>query len=193
MTRTLLAVLAIAAAWCGTLRAQRGPSLTPGQPVRLTVPASGLTNAIATLLAATPESIVVGRIQARSEGGSWRLDTTRIAVPLRDITGLEVLGSRSHVVEGALIGGGSMAVPMYLLVKAMECSSPEQWFCVTPGHATDAAFKAGLIGAGLGALVGIVWRSQEWQSVPLERLGGVRVGLVPQAGGRLGLGVALAF
>ena len=191
MTRTPYVVLAIAAVWCGAMRAQ--PSLAPGQQVRLTAPASGLAGVSATLLAATPESLIVGRYQARSEAGSWRVDTTRIAVPLHDITGLEAQGSRSHVIEGALIGGGGMAVPTYLLVKGFECSSPGQWFCVSPGHATDVAFKAGLIGAGLGALIGIVWRSQEWQSVPLDRLGGARVGLVPQAGGRLGLGMALAF
>jgi len=194
MNRTTLAVLAIAAAWCSALRAQRAPSLTPGQQVRVTAPAAGLTSVTATLLATTPESIVVGRVQARSEAGSWRVDTTRIAVPLRAITGLEALGWRKHIIEGALIGGAGLGLMTFLFFKAAETSHCDDYFCVAPGRATDYALGAGLIGAGLGALIGgFAWRSEKWQSVPLERLGDARVGLIPQAGGRLGLGVALAF
>jgi hypothetical protein len=190
MRHTLQAILAIAAAASGAARAQ---SPNVGELVRVTAPAAGLTNVAATLLAATRDSIVVARYQLRSDGESWRTDTTRIAVGLGAIRSLEVQRSRSHVAEGALIGGAGMALMTFAMAKAMECNSGKwQVMCVEPGRATEAALQGGAVGLGLGALVGILWRSQEWQMVPVEPLRGLAVAVAARRG-RLGVGLSLAF
>ena len=49
------------------------------------------------------------------------------------------------------------------------------------------AALGGVAGAGLGAIIGALVRTERWQDVPVERL---RVGLAPQGGIKFGLFVA---
>jgi hypothetical protein len=188
----MLAVLAIAVG-ARVLGAQQAPALSPGQLVRLTAPE--LSGEPATLLAATPDTILVARITSVNVAGSWRLDTTRFAVPRRDITRFEIQRSRTHVLEGTLIGGLGMAAMTFVAVKASESDNCGMfdYFCIEPGHAGQYALSAGAVGLAIGAFAGLLWRSDEWQPLPLHDLSTVKVGLVPQQGGRLGVGLTLSF
>ncbi len=188
------AALVVTAAWCGTARAQ-SPSLVVGQQVRVTAPAQGLDARALTLLAATPDTLVLAHLETQVEGSSWRTDTTRMPVAVGAVTRLEVQGWRNHVVVGALIGGGGVGLLTYLIVKGGESETCGwfDFFCWKPGTARKAALVAGGVGLALGTLTGALWRTQVWESVPLDRLHGLHLGLTPQPGGRLGVGLSLAF
>jgi hypothetical protein len=190
VTRVSVAWLVISAALCSAARAQ---PVRRGEMVRLNAPGMRLRNLVARLLAVKRDTIVVGLIRTRSDAGSWRTDTLRFTVPTSDVSSLEVVRSRSHILAGAAIGGVGSAVATFLIVKAGErehCGFMA-FFCWAPGHATDDALTAGLVGAGVGALVGIATRSRGWKRVSLERLGGLSVALTPRPGRGIGLGISL--
>jgi len=191
MKRALLAATALAAAGAAGLHAQDS-EVHPGQEVRIVAPASGLTGQSATLLSATPDTVVVARTTYGTKAGAWWVDTTRIAVPRRAISSFEVRVWRSHVVEGALIGGAGLGFSMFVMLSAMECTSSE-WICVEPSEVGAGTAVSALLGMGIGGLVGILWRSQVWRPVPLEDLSTLRVGIAPLPHGRLGVGLSLAF
>ena len=189
--RWMLAAAGIAVT-CGTLEAQQIPNLAQGQQVRLTAP--GMTQAPATLLAATPDTIVVARISTRHEAGAWRIDTTRYAVPRRDISGFEVLGSRSHAVEGTLLGlGGGALIGLLVCPLGEALANTAGWDRECPVDVAKATVIGGVVGSGVGALAGLLWRTPEWQVVPLDRLAEVRIGLIRRRGRSPGFGVAVAF
>ena len=48
----------------------------------------------------------------------------------------------------------------------------------------------GALGAGIGAIVGALIKTDRWEEVPLDRL---RVSFVPQRGGRFALGLSVRF
>ena len=52
------------------------------------------------------------------------------------------------------------------------------------------ALVGGAIGAGLGAGIRLAVKSDRWEEAPLDRL---RVSVLPQRGGGLGLGVSVRF
>jgi hypothetical protein len=106
--------------------------------------------------------------------------------PLALVTRLEVYaGQQSRRWVGAGIGaavGGAIAA--IIVGPGNTCSSqadvcPETWIAVGISS-----------GALIGGLVGGWWKADNWIKVPLDRL---RMSVVPQRGGRFGLGVSIAF
>ena len=88
------------------LLGQDVPPLTPGQRLRVTSPAAGLSWEYATLVAVSADSLVFWRTLLRPDGGSWRVDSVRTAVPLSAVTDLHVPVVRApRPVTGAVIGG----------------------------------------------------------------------------------------
>ena len=191
MRRVSVAAIALAVTCSARLEAQ-GSALSPGQQVRITAPASGLTGQAATLLSATPDTVVVVRMTYGTKGGNWWVDTTRFAVPRKDISSFEVHGWRSHAAEGALIGGAGLGAMTFLMAEAMKCTGAE-WVCIEPGQIGGLTAGAALVGVGIGGLVGMLWRSDAWIPVPLERLSALRIGVAPRPDGRLEVGLTLAF
>lgn len=112
----------------------------------------------------------------------------RLAIPLSPLAKLEVhRGRKSNTGNGALIGFVSGAV-IGAAMGAAPC--PENAYVCIEGW-EGAALGGGVlgaVGAGLGALVGAVMRTDRWEEVPLDRL---RVGLAPQK--ELGLMVSVSF
>ena len=124
------------------------------------------------------------------EGGVLR-------VPLASLDRLEVARGRRHragmgaaigFVPGALFGG---TVGLYI-----ACS--EQVGCSPVGPVLVGGLLGGAATGGLGALIGLVIRSDRWQAVPLGgsaagRKATVGIGLSPVPGRGFQVGVSVGF
>jgi hypothetical protein len=122
---------------------------------------------------------------ARLSGDSMVVvaDDREMAIARSDIRRVKVRrGTRGHSAAGAAIGAG-LGVALGLVSAATtDCSGD---FLEGLCHAGQIAspFVAGAMGAGVGALIGLVIRSDRWEDVPL------RVAVAP----RLQVGVSLGF
>ncbi|HSB60860.1 MAG TPA: hypothetical protein VLI67_04030 [Vicinamibacteria bacterium] len=70
------------------------------------------------------------------------------------------------------------------------CDRAANQDAIGPGACAGLAALGGLGGAGLGALIGTLVRTERWQDVPVQRL---RATVGPQPGIAFGAGVALTF
>jgi hypothetical protein len=103
---------------------------------------------------------------------------------------------RSHPLAGALVGAGTG-----MALGALSWSMNSMFTCLdacTPPAGqligrTGRVVLGGLVGAGLGLLVGAHVYTTLWDPVPPDQLDRLRVGIVPQPQGRLGLGASLGF
>ena len=103
----------------------------------------------------------------------------------------------SHVVAGALVGAG-----VGLLVGQLTWSMRDMVTCPfygcgpltgqAIGHGGRVAL-GGVLGLAVGALVGAHVYTTVWEPVPEDQLDRLRVGLVSEPGGGLGLGASLKF
>ncbi len=149
------------------LSAQQSPYLTPGQRVLVTAPPAGLTGAIATVEALSAHDITLRR-ERLGHGGT---DTLQM-VPLDSVSFLQVSHRHGHAGIGALIGFGVGAIGGVMEVARENAQARTNFLKFSP--IIGALF--GLPGAGIGALVGLLVRTDEWRPVDLHRL---RVGLGP--------------
>lgn len=135
-------------------------------------------------------TVVTGRIegvlihldeQALLVGGADRPPTS---VPRQAIERLEVkTGRRGHKLMGMLIGAGAGA----LLGIANPCVA---MVGCDPRNTGGAALIDGLAGAGWGAGIGALIRTDRWSTVPPES---VRVRLGPARGGGVRLSMSVGF
>jgi len=149
------------------LSAQRSPHLTPGQRVRVTAPTAGLTGAMATVEALSVHDITLRREQL----GHGETDTLQM-VPLDSVLFLQVSHRHGHAGIGALIGLGVGAIGGMIEVARENAHARTNFLRFSP--IVGALF--GIPGAGIGALVGVLVRTEEWVPVDLHRL---RIGLLP--------------
>ena len=172
MTRVRVGLVAVvlgleAFAALQPLSAQRPPYLAPGQRVRVTAPSAGLTGAIATVEALSAHDITLRRERLGHAG----TDTLQM-VPLDLVSLLQVNRRHGHAGIGALIGFGVGAIGGVIEVARENAQSSTNFLRFSP--LVGALF--GLPGAGIGALVGALVRTDEWRPVDLQRL---RIGLGP--------------
>jgi len=175
--------LAVLSLLLPTLAVAQPPQLAPGQRVRVTAPELGLARWHATLAAVDDGELVLVT------------DTSR-RVPLASVTRLEAYaGRRSHWLLGAgigfLVGGGAT----YLVLNTPSgstalCDQSANQDAISSGECLGLMAGGALAGAGLGALVGMFFKSDKWADVPRE---GWRLGIVPQPNGRLALAASVAF
>ncbi len=177
-------------------QASRGPAA--GDRVRLTWRDSGrrFDGEVVVLMA---DTLVVGE----------RRGSQATLVPLSQLRSLHVYrGRRSGAETGAMVGGivgfvGGALVGLATAPFSLEdCPDFPDWgeFDVSEScswrELADAGWTllAGLVGsapvAGLGALIGLPFRHDAWERVPLDRL---TARVAPLRGGALGLGFSLAF
>lgn len=174
LTRTLAAAM-LAAIGAADLHGQ-APLPEPGTRVRATVRVTGTDRLQGTIVSVGGDTL---RMRALA-GGTIR------AIPWASVARLDVWrGQRSHLLAGAGIGllvgaGAGLAITYASCTPDVDCFSAG----ITLFGATAAG---GLSGGLVGALL---WKTDRWEEVPLDRL---RVTVVPQRDGRLGLGLAVAF
>jgi len=149
------------------LSAQQSPYPTPGQRVRVTAPSAGLTRAIVTLEALSAHDITLRRERVGSEGtGALQV------VPLDSVSSLQVSHRHGHAGTGALIGFGLGAIGGVIEVARENAQNSSNFLRFSP--LVGALF--GLPGAGIGAIVGVLARTEEWVPVDLQAL---RIRLLP--------------
>jgi hypothetical protein len=198
MTRLAWCVFALAAAsgcafppsWIGgPLPApvrQPDPTVLVGDKVRVHVPASEDYVRIGTVVALSGDTIVLDRWPSRPVAALTDATSARFGLPLGAIGRLEVShGRRQHIQAGLAAGALVGVVAGYLACGptwgvAYGCEHPEMVYIV--------AVPIALAGAAIGTR----W-TEDWQDIPLDDLRRLRVGLVLQRGGRLGLGASLGF
>jgi hypothetical protein len=160
------------------LAAQQSPILAPGQRVRVTAPPEGLKRSVALVEAVSARGLALAL--ERNRGRGW-IDTLHLTVPLDSLSGVEVsVREYGHGWAGAGLGAVVGALVGYA-VGSNKTDMFEPAFSILGGV---------LLGIPIGAFVGGNVRSDDWRPVDLHTL---RVGRLPQAGRRLGLGVALVF
>lgn len=107
------------------------------------------------------------------------------------VTRLEVSeGYRSHWLVGAGVGFVAGAGITFLVVNGGStsiCDRSDNQDAASSGECIGLVALGGVAGAGVGAIIGSLIRTERWQDVPVER---VRVGLAPRGGVDLGLVVA---
>jgi hypothetical protein len=204
-TRTSFAGACLMATLAGPVSAQQPPQLAPGQLIRVTAAAAGLKNDDATLLGLTRDTLLIGRVHRHWYGGA---DTSRAAVTLRDVQSLEVSqGRASYWARGLLVGGivGGVSGVLYGAVHGIDVTGSNA-YCMSQGWAPGTpcsrlippglgasligAAAGGAFGALIGLPIGASFHHERWRKVPLDQ---IRPVVVPQANGRLGLGVSLVF
>ena len=109
------------------------------------------------------------------------------ACPLASVTRLDVSrGQKSHAVVGSLVGAGAGA-----LVGLAMCANTDVCGILSDNDIKGEVVATSVVVGGLlGLLVGYLIKTDRWEEVPLDRL---RVSLVPQRDGRLGLGGSVRF
>jgi hypothetical protein len=166
----------------------------PGARVRLTLPCDD----------ARPSPARSGRTTCRIEGRLDHLGPDGITLtggasstrhPLASVTRIEISrGERSRWLAGAAAGFVSGAAGTYVALNrggsTNPCDPSANQDAIGQGACLGLAAAGGLAGAGLGALVGSLFRSERWEDVPKDRW---RVSLGPGPGAPLQLVVALTF
>jgi hypothetical protein len=154
--------------------------LRPGAKVRVTALALGVSERVGLVQELKGDTLFV-QVDAMRQG---HRQVEMLYVPIPAIARLDVTtGRRSHWLEGAGIGF------LFGVVTgaASGDDSSDRLFGQSAGEkALMGGFGAGLIGAGIGALI----KSDKWAEVPLDQL---RPRLIAGYGGRVGVGVSLEF
>jgi len=121
--------------------------------------------------------------------------STSTRLSLASVSRIEVgRGQRSRWKAGAGAGFVAGAVGTWAALDRGEstnpCDSTTNQDAMGQGACIALAAAGGVAGAGLGALVGSLLRSERWEDFPKDRW---RVSLGPRPGARFHVSVALAF
>jgi hypothetical protein len=118
-----------------------------------------------------------------------RMGDVATAIPLAGIARLDVSqGRRSHLVRGLLIGAALGATTGAVLGAASR--DEDDWLVLTEVTMLYGVVVFTPLGAGVGLLVGALWKTEQWETVPLDRVG-PHVASGPD--GRLSLGARVTF
>ncbi len=176
-----------------TLSAQQAPILERGQRVRVSAPDVFVVQSIGVLGALTADSVVL------------LYEYRRVAIPRAAVRTLELSRGQVSRVGPAVIIGGLAGLAVGATIAANNYKDPcegRQDLSVVPCKLLSAtqeeatvggAILGGLVGGLGGLLVGSGLSGERWESVPLDRLAGVRIGVTPLLGRRPGVAISLAF
>ena len=152
-------VLITVASNSAMLAAQRTASLTPGARVRVRFKAT--TQPIVGIL----DTISRDTVRLGPEGEHA---ASRVAVST--IEGIDVSrGQHSNVGKGA-VWGGAIVGGMGLITGVALASDQGSLVSITGGEAVELTVASTALGAGVGALIGSLVRSEKWEAVPLSTL-----------------------
>lgn len=177
------------------LTAQEPPAVRRGQRVRVTHHCEAAADSVTaetrgrcggnegTVVAVTPDTLSL-----------WLGDAagTELALPIHSVNRLQVYwGRRSNTGKGALVGlvvaGGLGVIGGWNM-----CEISDQGCQGTGDHiggSLGMGLGMGLLGAGCGAIVGMMFSGDRWEEVSLDRL---RVSFAPQRDG-VAVGMSVRF
>jgi hypothetical protein len=163
--RSLQIAVAVAIAGAATLAAQQSPSLHGGDRVRVTLNTMPEQTIVGTVVRLLSDTLV---LRAGMPTGTERtLLVGRCPIGLGEITTLELsLGTSGHAGRGALYGLLA-GVTVGAVAGGSLGNDPTE---SVADQALDGGVAIGVIGAGVGALVGATFRSEHWQTLPLDSL-----------------------
>ena len=165
-------LIALFATTSSPLAAQEVP-VEPGARVRVKAPPQQPDWVDGTVVGWESESLV---LQPEEPG-------TPLTLARDQITELDVYdGRKGHALLGAGIGFGVGVGWTVALLSNESICNPEET-CDAGDWAKGIAIFGGA-GAGLGALVGLLIKTDRWEAVPLER---IRLSLTPVRDGRLAI------
>lgn len=173
-----LVTVALLVATSSPLAAQEAP-VAPGTRVRVQAPPQWSGWVVGTVVAWESESLVL-----EPEDVGTPLTLARNQITRFDVYG----GSKSKALLGAGIGFGvGVGWTVLLLSSESICNSEET--CDAGDWAKGIAIFGGG-GAAIGALVGLLFRTDRWEAVPME---GIRVSFTPVYDGQPGLALSVSF
>ncbi len=179
MRCAVLLILLLAGAARSAAVAQAGGPLQPGQRMRVRS-----TVAHTAELVGVFEGVRADTLMVRDDDRS-----VATAVPLATVDRLQVSrGRHSHWMTGAAIGFAVGAVTGVIVGVAGH--NDTDWLIGSGASAFLGAVLLAPIGAGTGPVVGLLVRTERWQTVPLD---GIGPGSPAGPDGRLGVGVRLAI
>jgi len=129
----------------------------------------------------SPDSPSVGSLR-EWDAGSIELSASGSApmtIPLTDVMRLEISrGKKGHALAGTVAGAAVGLVLGLVAVSSTQEPDPDAWFRLSESE--ENTLQAGavvvttLAGAGLGALIGALIKTEEWEDVriPEEMMGG---------------------
>lgn len=180
---------------CPTIGAGESiPSIPAGARVRLTLPCEAMN----------PSPRAPGSGACRQEGRVVAVEGDTITLAAAESTHSHRLsatsrievsrGSRSRWLAGAGVGFVVGTAGTYALLNqggsTNPCDRSANQDAIGPAACVGLAAVGGVAGAGAGALIGRLFRTERWQEVPVE---GLRVTLGPRPGVGLHVTVALGF
>jgi hypothetical protein len=159
-----------------------------GERIRISATESGEQLFVGEVVALSSETLTVNYWEPIDR--NWEV----LDFPVSSINSLEVnRGTRSHAGKGALLGGligGGFGLAAGIAAASYDCSADPWdwdgcWYWGEAGIIPVSTITFGLLGAGVGALIGMLSRSDQWEPIPPDRL---RVRVSPTSDG-----IALAF
>ena len=177
--------LALSAAMLLVAGCARSPmSISPvpekGDRIRYAFAGDSATLHVARAVRSGSDTVVIERLAPSVTGGPARW--MRISLETASLARLEKrVARRGHAGRGALIGGGAG------LVLGFFCASEEPgWLTPTP---TQCILGYGIFGAGTGALIGALIRSDVWEPVVLPLRPHVAPGAPGVSAASIGIGI----
>ena len=177
------------------LSAQEPPAVRPGQRVRVTHhcgAASGQVTAQTHAKCRGDEGAVVA--VTADTLALWIGDAggTELSLPIRSVNRLQLyMGQRSNTHKGAFVGL-AVAGGLGMIAGWGMCEISDQGCGGAGDHILGSlagGVGMGLLGAGCGAIIGMLFSGDRWEEAPLDQL---RVSFAPQQNG-FGVGVRVAF
>ena len=161
------------------------PQLSPGDRIRVFLPAAREFRQTARLVSLSTDSIVLARTAGDVAGPALSSGRGRWAIPLGAVGRLEVSrGVQRNTEFGAILGAAAgLVAAVAWNAAATSCHDLD---CLGWGMRIVAG------GAALGAGVGFFSKTERWEEVPPDELHRLRVGVTPLPAVRLGLGQGLA-
>jgi hypothetical protein len=138
----------------GVAPAQESEMMAIGSRVRVTLPDAGAQPLVGQVVALERDAVVVV-----SEGGR-----SQTRVPVTPATAFEVSkGRRSQAARGALLGGAVGAMPGLLMTFGD--------YNTDKGNPAAISLAGAAAGAGLGSLIGLALKSEEWLPARMPAIG----------------------
>lgn len=161
--RIILLVTGLVPALPGDFLAQQATPIAPGDRVRVTAPAVNPGPLHGTVVSMDPDSVVL-EVEGREEP---------LAFSAASITALDVSrGQKGEAVLGGILGGiAGVILGVSVYNGSKEDCGPEDSLCEL-GNFDDSLVVLALagVGAGVGALIGSLFKSERWEAVPLDEI-----------------------